>query len=283
MLFFANRLKSLFISTWITLLIAGLVRASWQWWHQPSALDWAGVVLALAPSLLFFVWVFALDVARTARVITVALGLALLGAALLWVQGTAALEPWLWVLGVGVGGTALYKFWYSTFGARETALLKVGSALPPLRFELANGTVFETGQSGQPQLMIFYRGNWCPLCMAQVKEIADQYRQLADKGVQVLLISPQPHGHTASLSKRFDAPMTFLVDKDNRMAVRLGIQAPKGLPSGLELMGYDSDTVMPTVLITDATGRIIYADLTSNYRIRPEPDAFLEVLTKAGI
>ena len=48
-------------------------------------------------------------------------------------------------------------------------------------------------------------------------------------------------------------------------------------------MGYDSETVMPTVLITDARNRIIYADLTRNYRIRPEPDAFLEVLAQAGV
>lgn len=278
-----NRLKSLFVSAWIGLLVAGVSRALWQWSAQPDGRDWAFVLLALAPPLLFFVWLFAWNVARTARVITLALGLALLSSLLMGVQGVADPEPWLWVLGVGVVGTALYKFWYSSLGVRDTAILKVGAQLPALSFERPDGTVFETGQSGQPQLMIFYRGNWCPLCMAQVKEIAGLYRQLADKGVAVMLISPQPHDHTAALAQRFDAPMTFLVDKDNRMARRLGIEAQQGLPSGLELMGYDSDTVMPTVLITDAHNRIIYADLTSNYRIRPEPDAFLEVLAQAGI
>ncbi len=278
-----NRWKSLFISTWVGLLVAGVSRAAWQWAAQPEAREWAWVLLALAPALLFFVWLFALDVARTAQAITLALGLALFSALAMMVQGGSDLEQWLWVLAAGVGGTALYKFWYSSFGPRDTAILKVGAQLPALSFERPDGTVFETGQSGQPQLMIFYRGNWCPLCMAQVKEIAGLYRQLADKGVAVMLISPQPHGNTAALAQRFDAPMTFLVDKDNRMARRLGIEAQQGLPSGLELMGYDSDTVMPTVLITDAHNRIIYADLTSNYRIRPEPDAFLAVLAQAGI
>jgi hypothetical protein len=77
--------------------------------------------------------------------------------------------------------------------------------------------------------------------------------------------------------------MTFLVDAANRMAEKLGIKAQAGLPAGLEALGYDSDTVMPTVVITDASGVILFADLTDNYRVRPEPDVFLEVFSRAGI
>jgi hypothetical protein len=34
------------------------------------------------------------------------------------------------------------------------------------------------------------------------------------------------------------------------------------------------------VIITNKQGIIIYSDLTNNYRIRPEPDDFIEVLDK---
>jgi hypothetical protein len=77
--------------------------------------------------------------------------------------------------------------------------------------------------------------------------------------------------------------MRFLVDTDNAMAKRLGIAAPNGLPMGMEVLGYDSDTVMPTVIMTDATGKILFADLTDNYRLRPEPETFLKVFSQAGI
>ena len=76
--------------------------------------------------------------------------------------------------------------------------------------------------------------------------------------------------------------MLFLVDKDNRAAKALDILSENGTPTGLELLGYDSDTVMPTVLITDEKGKIIFADLTDNYRVRPEPDTFIEVLKSHG-
>ena len=46
----------------------------------------------------------------------------------------------------------------------------------------------------------------------------------------------------------------------------------------MELLGYDPDTVLPTVIITDASGKIIFVDLTDNYRVRPEPETFIQVL-----
>jgi hypothetical protein len=34
---------------------------------------------------------------------------------------------------------------------------------------------------------------------------------------------------------------------------------------------------MPTVVMTNDKGEIIFADLTDNYRVRPEPKDFLKV------
>ena len=120
------------------------------------------------------------------------------------------------------------------------------------------------------------------MCL-MLREVAAEYSELAKKGVSLLMISPQSHSNTASLAQKFDVPMTFLVDKDLKAAKLLGIAALGGLPTGLEALGYDSDTVMPTVIITDADHRIIYADQTDNYRVRPEPATFLQVLADAGL
>ena len=76
--------------------------------------------------------------------------------------------------------------------------------------------------------------------------------------------------------------MIFLRDADNAAARQLGIFAPWGTPMGVQLLGYDTDTVLPTVVITDADGNILYSHLTDNYRIRPEPAAFLDILARAA-
>jgi peroxiredoxin len=114
--------------------------------------------------------------------------------------------------------------------------------------------------------------------MAQIKEIAGQYQALADRGVKIALISPQPQRHTKSLAKKFEVPFIFLTDKDHQSVKALKIFQKAGTPLGMEVFGYESDTVMPTVIITDEQGKIIFADLTDNYRVRPEPGTFLKVL-----
>jgi len=72
-------------------------------------------------------------------------------------------------------------------------------------------------------------------------------------------------------------PFKFLVDKDLKAAQAFGIKVDGGTPTGLEALGYDSDTVRPTILITNGKGKLIYSDMTDNYRVRPEPEEFIKV------
>lgn len=275
-----NRLKSIFISTYLTLLAVGLGWAIWLFPEQP-VFGW--VILALLPGLMFFVWVFAFRVARTGSMsVMMWLGPVLAALGML-ITGVSLVEPWIWILGVGLGGALAYILWYSQYGKRDSAQLRVGFALPEVVFETDQGKAVSTSDFQGPLLLMFYRGNWCPLCMAQIKEISAQYSALAQKGVQLLMISPQSHANTAALAQRFDVPMQFLVDKELRAAKLLGIEALAGLPVGLEALGYDSDTVLPTVVITDANKKIIFVDQTDNYRVRPEPQTFLQALTNAGL
>ncbi len=143
---------------------------------------------------------------------------------------------------------------------------------------LQERAVTSAALTDKPSVWIFYRGNWCPLCMAQIREVADDYRRLEELGVRVALISPQPHRYTKSLAKKFDVTFDFLTDAGNRAAERLGIAHHNGLPAGMQALGYASDTVLPTVIITARGGEILWAHETDNYRVRPEPETYLSVL-----
>ncbi|WP_109299933.1 peroxiredoxin [Aquimarina sp. AU474] len=177
-------------------------------------------------------------------------------------------------------GWVLYIKWYSKFEDRKSNKhLAIGKSLPEFTLEDSEKNKVSTSKFiGNPSIFLFYRGNWCPLCMAQIKEIASQYKELEQRKVSMIFISPQPHGHTKSLAKKFDLNFNFLVDHDNKVAKQLDIFSKNGLPMGFQTLGYDSDTVLPTVIITDATGKIIFTDLTNNYRVRPEPEEFLKIL-----
>jgi peroxiredoxin len=116
-----------------------------------------------------------------------------------------------------------------------------------------------------------------------VREICAQYHELARRGVDVFLVSPQPEANTAALADRCDAPLRFMTDRGNRAAAILGILEKAGLPAGMQMFGYDSDVPRPTVFITAEGGRILYCDLSANYRVRPEPAQYFAVLDRHAI
>ena len=185
---------------------------------------------------------------------------------------------------MGIGGLLLYIFWYSRLGRKENASLETGKKLPSFQLKTSAGAAWSSVDLNQhPALILFFRGNWCPLCMAQIKEVAASYQALEKLGVSVFLVSPQPEKHTQALAKKFNVNYHFMIDEQNQAATTLGIDAKHGTPKGMEVLGYDSDTVLPTAILTDQNGLILFTDQTDNYRVRPDPDTFLRVFTEHGL
>ena len=183
------------------------------------------------------------------------------------------------------GAWFTYVFWYSKLEQREkSTILELNKQIPNFPLENTSGKKLEIyNYIGNPMIILFYRGNWCPLCMAQIKEIASKYQELESMGVKTILVSNQPHQNSQSLSDKFKVNFDFLVDKNNEAAQELGIDHKYGIPGGFQVFGYDSDTAMPTLIITDETGKVIFLDQTDNYRVRPEPDTFIRILKEKGI
>ncbi|MCH9651244.1 MAG: peroxiredoxin family protein [Deltaproteobacteria bacterium] len=279
-----NRLKSLFLTSYITVASITGFHGLWVLAARGFDLPWLGATVAGLAGAGFFAQLFLLPVARTSANL-VPLSAFLASAAALgissWLTPEADWQPAAYSLFILLGWLA-YIFWYSRYSHRESEILVVGKPLVSFRLKNAQDVVISSESFlGSPALFLFYRGNWCPFCTTQVKELAEQYRELDALGAQVVLVSPQPPGQTRKLAAKYEVPFHFLVDEDNQVARRLGIDAAKGLPAGLEVLGYDSDTVLPTVIITDEKGTILYADLPTNYRLRPEPSEFLRVLREA--
>lgn len=276
-------LKSAFISAYVTwLALAASYSLGQMLRGAEPLLSWLGVALAALGPLSFFAWGYASKPPRTERhpveySALSGLGLAIC-MALAWRHGAAA--GWAHVWGaVSLVGWMIYLRWYSPLPQPDAKLLKTGAILPDFPLQKLTGeTVNSVLFRGQAHILVFIRGNWCPFCTAQVREIAEAYRELAAAGARVVVISPQPEARQRALARRFDAPMEFLQDSQNRAASQLGIAAHWGTPLGLQMLGYPSDTPLPTVIISDADGRIIHLDSTDNYRIRPEPREFLRVL-----
>lgn len=283
-----NLLKSIFISNYMTLVMAITGYAGWMLYQGENPIAWSGVMLTAGPLLIMITRLMLFkNVARTSAHFPFINFLGAVGVGLaVWAwygQGANAIAPALAL--AGWFGFLLYAYWFSTYGGRQpSAKLKVGSTLPAFTVRNASGASVTSAQlTDKPTILIFFRGNWCPLCMAQIKELASRYKDISALGVRVALISPQPHSNTEALAKKFGVEFDFITDLGNAAARALGIAQAHGLPMGMQMMGYDSETVLPTVVITDNNGKVIWTHETDNYRVRPEPDVYLDVLRRHRI
>ncbi len=276
------RAKSLFILPFLLMQILLFLLSGYQLWAEGLFLSWTSPLL----SSLAFLWTIGYlatsGKARTSAnlhaLVGVSIAAVLLGFIALEQAPAEAGQALLYTCLSSLGNLA-YVFWFSRLERDHNPALDPGQPLMKFTLHnLAGEKLSSKDLIGKPTIYLFYRGSWCPICVAQVKEIAQQYRELQERGVRVALISSQPEKMTQDLSKRFDVPMDFYVDPKNHAATKLGIVHPYGLPFGMQPLGYEKDTVFPTVIITDAQGSILFSDQTDNYRVRPEPETFLRVL-----
>jgi peroxiredoxin len=274
-----NKIKSVFIVLFLVLINLSLLHVATISWHRPLGPGWVGVFVLALPNFYLFVWMFMRRRARTSRNLHLLMATNLTGIALVLTDPAMESNPWPLVLGNLIFfGSMAYIFWYSYLGERNNPELKEGEKLPLFQLQTPEGENFSSDEfKGSAWLLIFYRGNWCPLCMTQISEVAARYIDLDRLGVEVGLISPQPETKTRELAKRFKVPMKFFVDADFKASKRLNLLHENGVPFGLKWMGHGENTVLPTVLLLNKHGRIVYSDQTSNYRVRPEPSHFLEV------
>ncbi|MGH8516245.1 MAG: redoxin domain-containing protein [Panacagrimonas sp.] len=277
-----GHVKSIFLSLLLSGSIGAVIYSKYQVYLHGLDSPWIGTAIACSGFVLFIALAYLRPRPRTSRNLLWVLALGLIGTAMAFVLerrlGTATLTAAV----LGIVGDWLYIFWYSRFDKPGDGL-REGAALPALQFMEKGQEVRSQDLTARPALWIFYRGNWCPLCVAQVREVAAQYTELARRGVDVFLVSPQSQSSTESLAKRFEAPMRFLVDVDNRAATTLGIVVRGGLPAGFQVLGFDSDVPRPTVFITAAGGQVLWCDVSENYRVRPEPAALFHVLDRHAI
>ncbi|MCZ6686508.1 MAG: peroxiredoxin family protein [Gammaproteobacteria bacterium] len=279
-----NRVKSVFVMAFFALLTVVSIQAVIHLGGGFSP-GWLGALLASAPMLLVLGLVMLgrklpADQARLTPVsLTMASGALL--AAFDWVFRAGSLAA-ASLAGLCLAAYATYQFWYSRLD-RSASRIENGQPLPEFSaLNLDGKPVYSRDLLGKPALLMFYRGNWCPFCVVQVKELAAAYRELGDRA-RIVLISPQPARKTRELAARFDVPFDFWVDTDNQAATVLGINHDQGLPAGMQVLGYDTDTVLPTSVVLAADGTVLNVDETENYRDRAEPGFLARVLERHGL
>jgi len=135
--------------------------------------------------------------------------------------------------------------------------------------------------AGQPTVLFFYRGGWCPYCNRQLADMQMAEQPLKDMGYQLLALSPdRPEMLRASLDKQH---LTYTLLSDSDMAAAKAFGVAFQLPESLVSLYHDKYKIdlegdsgrdhhqlpVPSVFITDTEGTIRWAHSNPDYKVRP--------------
>jgi peroxiredoxin len=172
--------------------------------------------------------------------------------------------------------------YYRTHGARPVPeQLRRGQPLPEFEaLDEAGNPLHTRDLRGTPVVMIFVRGNWCPFCSRQVKNLTGYYKDIVDRGAKLILVTPKPLETTQRVAQFFDVEFEFWLDESLAATRELGLLLESAVPKDY-YPEYGSDTIWPTSLVIDAEGVIRYVELSKHIIDRPNPKTLLRELQKA--
>ena len=174
--------------------------------------------------------------------------------------------------------------------------LKAGELAPDFSLTDHNGDTFtltEALENG-PVVMTFFRGNWCPICAAQLRKLDMQREKIEALGGQIVAISAQLPKDTAETQKRFSIEMPVLSDTGMAVTKLYGVewQMPDDVrekttayveeAEGRTLSEINGGTGLtlpvPATYVIDQNGVIAYAFVNVDYRVRADEEKIFQAL-----
>jgi peroxiredoxin len=152
---------------------------------------------------------------------------------------------------------------------KRSAPVSVGEQAPDFTLEDIQGKQVSLSETrGKlPTVLVFYRGYWCPFCAHQLSELRSLLK--ADEQVRVLAVSVDDHEKTKQLIDKIAADgngavnYTMLSDPGHKVIDAYGLHDPAY--DGTKFDGIPH----PTVYVIDKNGRVAWAKVETDYKVRP--------------
>jgi peroxiredoxin len=92
--------------------------------------------------------------------------------------------------------------------------MHIGELAPDFSGVAADGTPFRlSALRGQPVLLKFFRGLWCPYCIAELKDLAVVASRFEELGVKLVAVSSDRPAELARFDARRRWPITLVADQ----------------------------------------------------------------------
>lgn len=138
-------------------------------------------------------------------------------------------------------------------------------------------------------VLVFYRGQWCPYCNKELKQLEDSIGLIRAKGATVLAITPELPENISKTIKKTNASYPILYDKGlkimnaYKVAYKVDdetVEKYKGY--GIDFLKVNGDNAanlpVPAVYVVNKKGKIIYRFFDIDYKKRSSVKDILDHL-----
>lgn len=126
-------------------------------------------------------------------------------------------------------------------------------------------------------VLVFYRGDWCPVCNLQLREFVVDFKKFENTNAQIIAISVDDSLKENTQKQKIDADFIFLSDPEHKIIDLYSIFDKGGLTG--KIHGKNS-YAKPSVFIIDKKGILRYKHVGKHFRDRPKNNELLKILNK---
>lgn len=161
--------------------------------------------------------------------------------------------------------------------------LRVGDTMPAMAFVKTDGTTMTEQDliANAPALLTLYRGWWCPSSKVQLQELLEQHEHLTKKGVSIYAASVDEPETATALQEHVGNTITILCSVSEDVLKQVGVLDTRGAPwyDRIIFGAPQRPIAMPTTIVIDKEGRVIFASRSMRVDEGPRVDQILATLS----
>lgn len=128
---------------------------------------------------------------------------------------------------------------------------------------------------GAPVLLKFFRGHWCPYCVAELRRWEELRPELDARGIRIVTVCADTAAQIRAGRGKHGLRATMIPDPDLALTDRYNLRNPKNfaLKSGVIV-----PLPIPTTILVDANGIVRWIDQSADYMRRSDPGQVLAAI-----
>jgi len=177
------------------------------------------------------------------------------------------------------GGSVFVALCAASAQAKTTPTVSVGNAVVDFTAPDDGGQPFPLARlRGRPFLLKFFRGHWCPYCVAELRRWEELRSELDARGIEIVTICNDTPEQIRSGRSKHGLRAVMLSDPQLAITDLYNLRNPK---SFAPKPGVIIPLPIPTTILVDGAGIVRWIDQSTDYMVRSDPGRVMAAIRES--